>query len=47
MTLNYTAILATCQQIAVHRGLYATSFSSKGKQAEQEVTGKLSDLYIT
>ena len=44
MTLNYSKILTTSYQTAAHRGLYATSFSSMGRQAEQMFSGNLSDL---
>ena len=44
MTLNYAVVFTACYQIAVHKGLYATIFSSMDRQAEQEVSRKLSDL---
>ena len=44
MTLNYNKILTTSCQTAAHKGLYATSFSNMGRQAEQMLSGNLSDL---
>ena len=41
---KYTKVLTTCRQIAVDICLYATSFSIMGRQVEQDVSGKLSDL---
>ena len=44
MTLNCTNILTTCYKTAVHKGLYAIILSSMSRQAEQEVSRKLSEL---
>ena len=44
MTLNYSKILTISYETAAHRGLYATNFSSMGKQADQIFSGNLSDL---